>query len=779
MRIKPIVCLLILLLIGNASFSQKNELYESVQSLSQKLKSYENLTPQKTEALIAEGRKKGEQLGQDSLRCKIELAASSFYIKNGQNELAWQAATNALSYSLNNKNYNQATISVLRMLSILNFEGQFDSMLVVIKMHQHIINKATDRLVGMAVNDLTATALDNTGKPMEARSIYLKGLAIAKSLNDTENINRVYINIGNTYSENDSAVYWYKKCLEIDVAKTKLSYATALYQIAFRYYLRDDVLKDSALYYSMEAHKRINDFPSPIYKGMVENALGAFFADKREYNLALPYLQRAYSYVKNIEAPLADMLVNSLAICHTGLFNFDSAQYYLNQFKQRIEKNNNDRNWMHYYQAASGLIIAKANFNKTDSCTEEVIRLKTKALYYAKITEDDRIAAQQIFQSIECVKQLGNSVSELAIKKEFLAYCEFFKPIIASSVRKVGYCNFLISYATLAESIGDDKLVAALYKEASINLLKMQEERYDEGQNEALIKYKSEIKDAEIANNKKVNLYLTIAIALLVLIVLIVIISQVRTIKLNKKISLQKQELEMQKEDLENVNKVKDRLFSVISHDMRTPLSSIISFIHILEHQNLSAEKMLMYTSELKNKLFYTSNMMDNLLNWAYSQMHGYKPVNEDIDLKQIAISVSEVLTAEAERKQITIVNNVEEIKVFADINMTTLIIRNLLSNAIKYTPQGGKIWLTTSSDGNKQKISISDDGIGLSLDWISDFNDQQKNTPLPSTKGTTNEKGTGIGLMLCKSFGKLMDVEILASNNNDKGAYFTVVFSS
>jgi signal transduction histidine kinase len=746
--------------------------------ISKQLSEPQSLSPKQFNELFKQGKNLAKILNQDTCFGRLDEYACRYYLAIGNNHAAWDANESAKEHYLHANNYQMAAQTVANKLGILTYQGLYDSMLVVAKQSESLIAKANKRTV-ISIKNACGTALRNLGKQNEALVLYKEALDIAVAENDTANIVNMFVNIGSTYNNLDSTLFWYKKVLNYNTPEHKVAYAIALYQIGYTYLLRDDVLKDSALHYFFEAEKRIDDYPNPVYKGMVQNALGGFFSEKQEYKLALPHLHKAYNYVKNIESPLADVLVHSLALCHIGLKNFDSAQTYLNQFKLRIEKFPDDRNWMHYYQAASGLLIKRAEFNKrSDTCSTEILGLKNKALYYAKRIEDDRIGLEEIFESIYCVKTLGNTPHELIIKKEFLNYCEFFKPIIEKSERKISYCDFLTSYAELAFSMNDEKLSLALYKELAQNLIAMQVERYNEGQNEALIKYKSELKDAEISYGKRINWYLTLAIGLLVIIALIIIINQIRTVRLNKQIITQKQLLEIQKDDLENVSMVKDRLFSVISHDMRMPLSSLLSYIHLLENKNLPQEKVTLYTQNLKEKLHYTTEMMDNILNWAHSQMRGYKPFIELVDVEEIVVGIEKLIEHDALRKNIEVKNELNKLLVKSDLNMITMIIRNLLSNAIKFAPKNGSIIIQQTEHNQRKGIIIRDNGSGLSTDWLYNFNNND-DIPLQSTIGTAQEKGTGIGLMLCKNLAKIIGVTIVASNHQDGGAVFTIYFNN
>lgn len=295
-------------------------------------------------------------------------------------------------------------------------------------------------------------------------------------------------------------------------------------------------------------------------------------------------------------------------------------------------------------------------------------------------------------------------------------------------------------------------------------------------QNTLKSKIEKELKDkqinlqqSEIKFNRKLNLFLSALAIILLGTAIFVIYTKRKTTQLNKVVS-------EQKEELEKLGKVKDRIFSVVSHDMRTPVNSLISFIQLLENGNMEQQKLNKYAAQLKNTLTYTSVMMENLLNWASSQMQGFNPVIEQFDVQICVNEVVNSLKETAAQKNISIHNQVESGKLcFADMNMTALVLRNLMSNAIKFTKEKGVVKVSLSENTEQMLIAISDNGMGLTQEQIENFNHNMFEGNAKTTPGTNNEKGTGIGLLLCKTFTTLMNGSLQVQSQKEIGSVFTL----
>ena len=226
--------------------------------------------------------------------------------------------------------------------------------------------------------------------------------------------------------------------------------------------------------------------------------------------------------------------------------------------------------------------------------------------------------------------------------------------------------------------------------------------------------------------------------------------------------------------ELEELNKLKDKLLSIISHDFRGPLNSLRGTLTLFLKGALSNEELGFLTASLVEKLDNTYNLLENLLNWAKSQMQGMKVYIKEIDLKVISSDCYHLLSPIAEKKLVKMENNiVESILVMADNEMVKLILRNLMSNAIKFTSAGNKIAIDASCGEDFVTISVKDNGLGIS----NENQDKLFKIENFSTSGTSNETGMGLGLSLCKDFVEKNHGKIWFDSELGKGStfYFTL----
>lgn len=229
--------------------------------------------------------------------------------------------------------------------------------------------------------------------------------------------------------------------------------------------------------------------------------------------------------------------------------------------------------------------------------------------------------------------------------------------------------------------------------------------------------------------------------------------------------------LNKQKEELKELNTMKDKIFSILSHDIRGPLNSLHGIIGLLKSKGLSKEDMDMLLEDLSRTLSTTRNLLDNILHWAISHIKEGKSSMVKIDLKETVHETIEILRYSARTKNITVENRIyKDVFVTNDVNMVRLVLRNLLSNAIKFTPENGMIHIDVQKKENELVLSVTDTGMGISDDNLKKLFSIKENY---STKGTSNEKGTGIGLILCKEFLNKNNENIWAESTEGKGSVF------
>ena len=233
--------------------------------------------------------------------------------------------------------------------------------------------------------------------------------------------------------------------------------------------------------------------------------------------------------------------------------------------------------------------------------------------------------------------------------------------------------------------------------------------------------------------------------------------------------------IEEQKLQLEKLNAEKNKLFSIVSHDLRHPLNSIQSYLELLMDDDLTAEERLTFNKQLLSITKNTSQMLSNILFWARSQMQeGCAVVMEPLILKNI---LEDCLIME---KNIALEKGVElsleipeDVAILVDKNMFQIVIRNLLSNAIKFTPAKGSVVVSAHQKEEICNITIKDTGLGIDLEQ------QQTLFKLKasSTFGTNNEKGIGLGLLLCKEFTDLQGGTISFESSKTTGSSFFLAF--
>lgn len=232
--------------------------------------------------------------------------------------------------------------------------------------------------------------------------------------------------------------------------------------------------------------------------------------------------------------------------------------------------------------------------------------------------------------------------------------------------------------------------------------------------------------------------------------------------------------IDIQNINLEQLNQKKDKLFSIIAHDLQSPLNSIITTLHLIAEYDLEEEEKKMLGDELLTLTKNTSSLLTNLLTWSKLQMDG-KGVR--LSTENVHDAVERVLTIQrlmADKKSVSIVSRVDpNVYITADHNMLELIIRNLINNSIKFTPSGGHIEISLRIQENNCHLMIADNGIGIDPS----HHDEIFSLKTQSTFGTNNEKGIGLGLVLCKELLTLQNGELWFESTRGEGTTFFASF--
>ena len=452
------------------------------------------------------------------------------------------------------------------------------------------------------------------------------------------------------------------------------------------------------------------------------NNVAVSYQDLKNFKLALLYYKKAIQYInQSNNKENLDLYYNNIGNIYMLEGNLDSALFF---FKEgyKISKESNDKQMICNSLAYFGEYYSKKNDYK-------------KAVYYYE-------------KSIKIAHEIG-IVFEITDVAEKLH-------IVYSKIEnyKKAYETLLIA-KTLADSANNNETMKKLTEiESSIKYKKEKE------LNE-LIQEKKDIQAKLELNREKQyrNIALTVGSAFIFLTIVFFINSRRKTIYNRKlieqkaEITAQKEEIETQRDNIEKLNKTKDKFFTIIAHDLKDPISGIYKLTDTinLDFESFTKSEIKNYISLVHNSTQQVYSLLENLLHWAMMQTSSIKTASSKFNINDVIEQNIELLNNNAQQKNLNIVfNNKVENTVFADKEMIATTIRNIYNNAIKFSNNNGTITFSTSIENNFCKLSIRDNGIGISPEdqkLLFNIRDNTKKI------GNSKEKGTGLGLILCKEF--------------------------
>lgn len=660
-------------------------------------------------------------------------------------------------------------------------------------------------------------------------SVHYATLALTEAQKDKSDIcfGEAYNCLGNAYStkgDNETALKYYYK------SKEYREQANDLVKVAFSLNNISLALKDlkrfsesiSALKQAAELCYTAGDYQNEanMYQQIADQ-----YRDFHDLNRALEYAIKAVNIYLNNN--IADGLANSynfIGSLHKDLKNIDLAEDYYMKALDIWTKAKSDYGLSSAYNNLGIVYDTKGDNQKALEYYSKSLELSKKledpngisiaynnlGYIYIKINQlDNGIAAYQ--KSLEISKKNNDSESYLNtcnniaiayLKKNDLAQSEKYVNTVVKDIKSVS--DPLIvqeTYKILSEINSKNGNYKKAYEYKKIELA-YNDSLYNKQQTRNIIemqtRFESEAKEREIQILKKDNdikqleferqkffQRILIVIALLFLIIIIVVAVSFRIINKSNNLLAQKNielenantKLKDSEKNLKELNATKDKLFSIIAHDLKNPFNALMGFSDLLDRNYtfLSEEERLEYIGVISDSTQNLYKLLDNLLQWTRTQTGTITYVPEEFNLYTLIQQEVDILTPNSEKKKISISINVnEDITVFADKNSIATVVRNLVSNAIKFTSNGGWIGIAAETKENQAVISVSDSGVGIKSDDI------EKIFMLDgsfTTKGTANESGTGLGLLLCKEFVEKNNGKIWVDSLKGKGSsfYFTL----
>lgn len=256
--------------------------------------------------------------------------------------------------------------------------------------------------------------------------------------------------------------------------------------------------------------------------------------------------------------------------------------------------------------------------------------------------------------------------------------------------------------------------------------------------------------------------WLIITSAIVIIVILIFLYALYRANKERKRVN----------RELEELNDVKNKMMTVIAHDLRSPMASMQGILYLLKNEDMPMDEVRKMAAELEVSIQQNIDMMDNLLNWTQSQMKGLEADIKVISAYEITDDVLENSQFQAEHKSIRLENKVpENIDVKADPNLMQLIVRNLVNNAIKFSNEGDTVTVDAEVQNGNVVLKVKDTGIGIPQKEQEHIFSVSGN----SRSGTQNEKGSGLGLKLCKEFTEKQNGGIYLESTEGEGTTFYI----
>lgn len=579
---------------------------------------------------------------------------------------------------------------------------------------------------------------------------YFKSKSLFNELSDTIGVARVNNSIGQIEIKRGNYSKGLQYCLssikelekrslkhELKIAYSNLAkvyYKISAYDKSIEFYLKTSQIQDQLndkdginesnlqlanLYSISKEHRKAIDYYETVVANLGNNTnaikaeiypkLGGEYLKFRDYEKATKYLLRGYRLNKKVNNNIGLLIsLNNLADLNLQNSRFKSAEKQLIQAGALAKKINNTEELLRHYKLMKSLDSTQQKFERAFAWQHKYYNLK------------DSLESTKILINIEKKASLNNLNLDL----------NFDKPKVSTKE--------IIVKNTIEHQENDDKykkllslfcaLVALLVLITTFSIL-LYTKRYKS------LKYSKKLKEKNI------------------------------------EIELQNERFSKQNKHLENINNVKDKLFSIVSHDLKDSLSSINGFIDLLKDGSLSREEFDSLIPELSENANNASLLLFNLLNWSKSQMQSLKPSPSLFDIQEVFEDKIKLIEQRMESKGITLVDRSLRDFAFADRSMFEIVVQNLLANALKFSKSGDNITISNHISNGNCIICVADTGIGISKKHTEKIFKGNSYT----TMGTNNEKGTGLGLSICKELVELNNGKIWVESSVNVGSAFYV----
>lgn len=575
------------------------------------------------------------------------------------------------------------------------------------------------------------------GKFEFARALdcYLKSLKMVELLNNQASIASLCNNIGATYKElgkyHEALQYYYKGLRQAEKLNQEETMAMMSSNIAI-VYTNLGKYKESFDYanQALAISKRINN---PLQEIHALSIIGRKYTLEKDYEESVTAYKRALAIAISLSRP--DLI--ALASEHIGDNLLEQKKYdeAISYYKQGIRYSEQVNN-LHY------LSQAYSQLGKT---------------YMLKGNKEAGI--QNLEKGLAVARQTPMPTVEVNIRHE-----------LAHSYEKNN--DYRKAYQHLS---GYTALRDSMYKvdeKSAMQQLHFDHELYKKRQEIILLENEKTIQAERDKNQRILLLFLVTVLCFAGVIIYFLVSGSQKRKRAMKLIAAQKLEIQSQAVHLKQLNDLKTRTFSIISHDLRNPIAALSMLIELMDKNLISNGNFFEAMQGINGQLYSLNTVLENLLIWSKNQMEGREEHNPSkVDLHMLAEQSIALLREGALQKKITLVNDIaQNTAVLADNEHVDIVIRNLVANAIKFTKENGRVTVSSQLQGDRIKVMVKDTGVGMSQATVGRLFSY---TETVTNYGTKGEKGTGLGLLICKEFIEKSGGTISVESEEGKGSCF------
>lgn len=569
--------------------------------------------------------------------------------------------------------------------------------------------------------------------------------------------------------KSETAINYYSKALRIaeEINNVKLQLGI-MNNLASEFSYQGNYAKSLSIYLEgIETAEAVDD--KEILSIMNEN-VASLYNSQKDYEQALKFYKIVMKLNEEIGIELySAMTMSNLASMYADMGELEYAMFHVNKAIAIFEKKK-DQDWLAYaYEIKGKIYLEEKNykwalywFSQSELLYDSIENERGKITLFAGLAEthlsmaNDSLAKEYACQAFKISKGIndmeGTKLSAKVLYEVHKRHDNYEKAL-----------EFHELFQRLSDTLSRNE------NKKILSMLKTKNEY--EQQRKALIE------ENEKALARQQN-FINIALVVLLVFIAITFIvhrGQKMQKQLNAKLQAKQDILRKREKELKANNQMKNKLFSIIGHDLRGPIGALQGLLNMLKDGEIKKEDFWEFVPKLRDDVDHILFTLNNLLSWGHTQMNGAMTKPSVMAVENIVDENINLLAEVAKSKSINIINDLpDNTLVWADRNQVDIVVRNLISNALKFTPENGMIFINAEESSTHWEISVRDTGVGM--DQVTKdklFNSNEAIT----TYGTNKEKGTGLGLSLCKEMVEKNEGEIWVESALKKGSsfYFTL----